>query len=129
MFLSCVTGGKRRQSDAPKKIGKKGDHINGNPQRAKYTTNIWVSSYLTSSNVQFETQIGLLLDVLESRIESLREILLLPDVQGDLYLGFSSGNGQGGDYFSHNLLQRIVNSGLSVTLDLYPPSIDEEKLC
>ncbi|MHC5677021.1 DUF4279 domain-containing protein [Nostoc sp.] len=110
----------------PSVIGKKGEHINGDPQHPKYETNLWVSSYLTNSDVPFEKQIGLLLDVLESNIESLREILSLPNVEGNLSLGFSSGNGLGGDYFSHHLLQRIVNCGLSVTLDLYPPSIDEE---
>jgi Domain of unknown function (DUF4279) len=109
-------------------IGKKGEHRGNNPRYAKYETNMWVSAYLTSSDVPFEQQISLLLDALEPRIEILREILLLPGIEGNLSLGFSSGNGQGGDYLSGDLLQRIVNCGLSMKLDLYPPSLDEEEV-
>jgi Domain of unknown function (DUF4279) len=111
----------------PSRIGRKGEYRDGNPQRANYNTNLWVSGYLTSSDVPFEEKISLLLDILESNVESLQEILSLPDVEGSLFLGFSSSNSQGGSYFSHHLLQRIVNCGLSITLDLYPPSINEEE--
>jgi hypothetical protein len=45
---------------------------------------------------------------------------------GELFLGFGSGNGQGGADFSPLLLKRIGECGLMLSLDLYPPSIDEE---
>jgi hypothetical protein len=112
----------------PSRIGKKGDYLNLQRQGTKYSTNLWVSEYLTGSEISFGEQIGVLLDILELRIDDLREILSLPDVKGELFLGFSSGNGQGGDYFSHYLLQRIVNCGLSLSLDLYPAGLNEEEL-
>jgi Domain of unknown function (DUF4279) len=109
---------------APSLVARKGEYMGGNPKRAKYGTNLWILKNLTSSEVSFESQIGVMLDILEPRLASLQKILSMPEVEGDLFLGFSAGNGQGGDYLSHHLLQRIVKCGLSVTLDLYPPSLD-----
>ena len=61
-----------------------------------------------------------MLDVLEKKQAALKELLILPDVEGELFLGFSSANGQGGAHFSAALLHRIAALGLSVGLDLYP---------
>jgi len=41
-----------------------------------------------------------------------------------LFCGFSSGNGQGGDTLRPETLKLLVDAGLSLTLDLYPPTID-----
>jgi hypothetical protein len=112
----------------PGRIGKKGDYLNPQRQGRKYSTNLWVSEYLTSAETSFSEQISMLLDILEQRIDELREILSLPNIEGEIFVGFSSGNGQGGDYLPHDLLQRIVNCGLSLSLDLYPASLDEEAL-
>ena len=67
-----------------------------------------------------------LLNTLEPKVDALKEILSLPDVEGDLFLGFGSGNGQGGAIFSPELLRRVAECGLSLSLDLYPPDIDED---
>ncbi|OUL24024.1 hypothetical protein BV378_20590 [Nostoc sp. RF31YmG] len=103
----------------PRVVAFKGEHRHRNPRYAKYRTNFWRSQYLTNSDVPFEQQIAMMLDVLEPRLNSLKEILSLPDVEGDLYLGFRSGNGQGGAFFSNELLRRIADYGLALTLDLY----------
>ena len=110
-----------------KSAGKKGEHINGNLKSAKLRTNIWTSQYLTNSDVTFEEQITIMLDALEPKANALKEILSLPKVEGELFLGFGSGNGKGGAEFSPALLKRIADFGLTLSLDLYPPSIDEEK--
>ena len=112
---------------APSSFGRKGEHLNGNPRHGKYQTNVWVSKRLTDSDVPFEEQIAGLLDLLEPKVDALKTILLLPNVEGELFLGFGSGNGQGGAYFSPELLARIAKCNLSLGLDLYPPSIDEDK--
>ncbi len=76
--------------------------------------------------VPFEIQINELLNVLEPKKSILKDITAIPGVKAQLFLGFSSGNGQGGAYFSPEILRRIVDLGLAVLLDLYPPDIDEE---
>ncbi len=108
-------------------FGRKGEHLRGNPRYEKYQTNIWVSKHLTNSDVPFEEQITGLLDLLEPKIDTLKEILSLPNTEGELFLGFGSGNGQGGAIFSPELLARIAKCNLSLGLDLYPPNIDEEE--
>ena len=108
-------------------FGRKGEHLNGNPRHEKYRTNIWVSKLLTNSDVPFEEQIAGLLDLLEPKVDALKAILSLPNVEGELFLGFGSGNGQGGANFSSDLLARIAGCNLSLGLDLYPPSVDEDE--
>jgi len=108
-------------------FGRKGEHLNDNPRHEKYQTNVWVSKRPTNSDVPFEEQIAGLLDLLELKVDALKAILSFPNVEGELFLGFGSGNGQGGAYFSPKLLARIAQCNLSLGLDLYPPSIDEDE--
>lgn len=110
---------------SPSTVGRKGEHMQGNPKRAKYETHIWVWSFPAEASVPFETQIAGILQRLQLKRDALREILALPRIEGELFLGFSSGNGQGGAIFHANLLQRVADCGLAIKLDLYPPSIDE----
>ena len=65
--------------------------------------------------------------MLEPKLGALKEILSLPGVKGELFLGFGSGNGQGGAIFSPQLLRRVADYGLSLSLDLYPPGGDENE--
>ncbi|WP_371927952.1 DUF4279 domain-containing protein [Methylomonas rivi] len=110
----------------PSSVGKKGEHIRGNQNRGRYQTHIWVWAFPAESYVPFEDQIGKLLESLEPKRAVLKQVLSLPDTEGELFLGFASGNGQGGAMFTPGLLRRIADCGLSVTLDLYPPNFDEE---
>jgi hypothetical protein len=80
--------------------------------------------FTTDSSKPFGEQLEKLVLLLESKQAELNEILSRP-VRGELFLGFSSGNGQGGAYFSASLLKRIGQLGLPIQLDLYPPNIDE----
>lgn len=113
---------------ASSSFGRKGEHLHGDPRYAKYQTNVWVSRYLSNSDVPFEEQIAGLLDVLEPKLGSLKEILSLPDVKGELFLGFgSSKSGQGGAIFSPELLKRVAEFGLSLSLDLYALRADDEE--
>ncbi len=107
----------------PSHVGRKGEP---NHRGWKHLSNVWVWRYPAEPNVEFEVQIAGLLDVLEPKVNALKEILSLPEVEGELFLGFSSSNGQGGALFSPELLRRIADCGLSVLLDLYPSSSYEE---
>jgi hypothetical protein len=122
-----VEGIESRLGLEPSSFGRKGEHLRGNPRYAKYRTNVWVSKYLVNSDVPFEGQITGLLDVLEPKLGALREILSLPGIKGELFLGFGSEKGQGGATFSPKLLRRIADYGLSLSLDLYPPGGDENE--
>jgi len=111
---------------APSTMGRKGEHLRGDPRLYKHRTNIWVSKYLVNSDVPFEEQIEGFLDVVEPKLGALKEILTLPGIKGELFLGFSSSkSGQGGAIFSPDLLRRVADFGLSLSLDLYPPGRDE----
>ena len=90
------------------------------------STNIWCAEYLTEDDVPLETQIELWMEKLEPKKAILKEILSVPNVEGELFLGFSSENGQGGAYFTPELLRRVADLGLALSLDLYPPSDFEE---
>lgn len=109
---------------SPSTVGRKGEHIRGNPKYAKYASNIWVWKYPSSSDVPFERQIAELLDVLEPTACVIKSLLLLPEVEGELFLGFGSGNGQGGAYLSPDLLKRVSTFGFSLLLDLYPREVE-----
>ncbi len=108
-------------------FGRKGGHLRGSPHYDKYQTNVWVSKHLVNSDVPFEEQITDLLDLLGPKVGALKEILSLPNVEGELFLGFGSGNDQGGAIFSAELLARVARCKLSLGLDLYSPSIDEDE--
>jgi hypothetical protein len=109
----------------PSFIGIMGEHNHGKLKYAKHRTNIWGWSFTHDSTVIFEQQIGDLLKILEPKRNELAEILLSPDTEGEIFLGFSSRSGQGGAYFSPSLLARISALGLALVLDLYPPSENE----
>lgn len=109
----------------PSYVGKKGEHLRANPKYAKHVSNIWVWDYHSSSDVPFEEQIVGVLGVLEPKVSILKDLLSIPDTAGELFLGFGSGNGQGGTTFAPELLSWISACGLSLSLDLYPPNVDE----
>jgi hypothetical protein len=47
-------------------------------------------------------------------------------VDAELFCGFGSANGQGGDTLQPATLKLLGDAGLSLTLDLYPPTIDTD---
>lgn len=106
----------------PSFISRRDEHINSNPRYAKYHTNVWGWIFTEDSTVSFEQQIGDVLDILEPKKSDLKELLSFSGIDGELFLGFSSGNGQGGAYFSSLLLERVSLLGLALSLDLYPSS-------
>lgn len=107
---------------SPSHIGKKGEFQGAG--RSRYESNVWVWKYPEESDVSFEEQISGLLTIIEPKKSVLKEILSMEGVEGEIFLGFGSENGQGGAYFSPDLLMRISACGLALDLDLYPPSGD-----
>ena len=77
--------------------------------------------------VRVEDRLRALFSLLGSRRTALKTLCTTPGIEGDIFLGFSSGNGQGGDTISPHVLSLIADTGLSLSLDLYPPSVDEDE--
>lgn len=107
--------------------------IKGQPRLGKngrkyslYETNLWTHSSPLSSDVCFEEQMQGILDALGTRVARLKELLEEEGIDGEFFCGFGSGGGQGGDSISAATLARLADAGLSLTLDLYPPTVDED---
>jgi hypothetical protein len=109
----------------PSYFARKGEHIQKDPRFAKHRSNIWRWNFTSDSSKSFEIQLVELLDTLEPLKAKIDDILSIEGVSGELFLGFSSGNGQGGAYFSPSLLARLAKLGLGIELDLYPPNVNE----
>ena len=120
--LAAVTSALGLKPDVADRIG---EHIGGNPRYATYETNVWVYRYTEDDGLTFNEQLSEFITRLEGRGHAVRELAARPGVTAELFLGFSSGNGQGGFTLPAPLLTRITDLGLDVTLDLYPPTVDE----
>ena len=109
----------------PYRVGRKGEHLHGNPRYAQYESHLWLWSVTSMHKVPLENQLALTMDVLEPRSDRLRALLRETGARAELFIGFSSGNGQGGASLSAELLERLAKLGLPLELDLYPPDVDE----
>jgi hypothetical protein len=85
----------------------------------------WILSTPTGGHPNLVEHLRWLLDAIEPRADALRA--LSADCKVLLMCGFSSGNGQGGFTLDSPTLERIARLGVSLVLDLYPPSVDDEK--
>ena len=88
--------------------------------------NVWSFREDSPSDVGFDDQICNLLDRLSHCAEVVRKLATSEHVEAELFCGFGSGNGQGGDIIPASTLHRMAELGLSLSLDLYPPDIDEQ---
>jgi len=120
--LAAVTSALGLKADV---TGRIGEHIGDNPRYATYETNVWVHCYTENDSLTFNDQLSEFITRLEGRGRAVRELAARPGVTAEVFLGFSSGNGQGGFTLSASLLTRITSLGLNVTLDLYPPTVHE----
>jgi hypothetical protein len=110
-------------------IGIKGVARTGKNNRtyAPWETNYWNYQSRLGSEIGFDEQIRSLFTVLGSRIEQLKTLLHHPEIEGELFCGFSSVSGQGGDTIAPTTLKLVADTGLALSLDLYPPGITDEE--
>ena len=113
----------------PDIVGIKGQPRMGKHGRqyAPYETNLWCYGEATSSEIGFDQQIQNLFARLGHRVVELRRLSATAGVDAELFCGFGSGNGQGGDTLRLETMKLIVDAGLSLSLDLYPPDIDSDE--
>lgn len=114
----------------PSIVGLKGQPRQGNAGRvyAPYETNVWIYRHDAPDDMPFEDQLAGLFSLLGSKTAELKRLCKSDGVEGDVFLGFSSGDGQGGDTLSPVVLSQIADVGLSLCLDLYPPVVQDSKL-
>jgi hypothetical protein len=105
-------------------IGLKGEPRKGLNGRhyAPYETHLWVYSLPEGEQEGFEEPIGRLFTLLGDRgVQRLQALAAQEDVEAELLCGYSSMSGQGGCSLAASTLKKIADSGLALTLDLYPP--------
>ncbi|SRR5258706_11369394 len=114
---------------SPSTVGLKGQKRRGTQGReyAPYETNIWVYSHHAADNSCFEDQLCAVFSLLGPRRTALKTLCTTPGIAGEVFLGFASGCGQGGDTVSPKVLALLADTGLSLSLDLYPPTVDEDE--
>ena len=114
---------------SPEHMGIKGQPRLGKDGRkyAPYKSNFWTHCVPASREIGFDDQIQMLFTSLKGRLDVLRELARHQDIDAELFCGFGSGNGQGGDTLRPETLKLLVDTGLSLTLDLYPPTIDTDE--
>ena len=92
------------------------------------TRNVWCFSVEAPDAVGFEERIQLLLDAIRPNRDALCILTATANLEAEVFCGFGSGNGQGGDTISAASLGELASLGLGLSLDLYPPDIDERPL-
>lgn len=106
----------------PTAVARKGEPVGGPGGLATYDADVWVWEVPAHEWLPFEAQIAAALDRLEPHRASLRDWFATSGVSGELVLGFGSGDGRGSAELSHELLERVVAFGLSISIDLFPPA-------
>jgi hypothetical protein len=87
--------------------------------------NVWSHRLEAADDLGFELQIRTLLDRIAAHSDAVRTLAGKDQVEAELFCGFGSGNGQGGDIISADTLGQVAALGLALSLDLYPPDIDD----
>lgn len=91
---------------------------------APYRTNFWSYREESDSGIGFDQQIRSLFARMGPRVSVLRQLAATDGLDVEIFCGFGSGNGQGGDTLLPDTMRLLVDSGISLGLDLYPPDID-----
>jgi hypothetical protein len=89
------------------------------------STNVWCYEVAEPDEMGFEEKINILLSEISKYSYAIKRLAGTDGVNAEIFCGFGSGNGQGGDTISALTLERIASLGLSLGLDLYPPDIDD----
>lgn len=94
----------------------------GHPRSARREGSLWRLGSGLSSDRSLDEHVTALLRRVAGKHEALAA--LSADCQMELFLGFSSANGQGGCLLPAGLLREVGQLGLDIVLDLYPPHSD-----
>ncbi len=80
---------------------------------------VWVWTSELPDDAQVSDLVDDVLTHFEDKVDVLRELSKTDLVQ--LFIGFGASNGQGGFTLGHGDLDRLTDSGMELSLDLYPP--------
>ncbi|MFF2820446.1 DUF4279 domain-containing protein [Kitasatospora cineracea] len=91
-----------------------------NPRSARRESSVWIRQSGLGNDSELEEHVAALVRLVRDRREELTR--LSAECELELFLGFSSENGQGGCFLPAHLLAEVGGLGLDVVLDLYPPT-------
>ncbi|MFB8003918.1 DUF4279 domain-containing protein [Nocardia sp. NPDC056000] len=94
-----------------------------NPASARRKSSVWIRQSGLSNNSDLADHVRALLGLMGGCREELARLSV--DCEMDLFLGFSSGNGQGGCVLPADLVADVAALGLDIVLDLHPPAAPE----
>jgi hypothetical protein len=99
--------------------GLKGGRQTKYPRARQLRTSIWILDSPLDEHLPLQNHLKWLLDALEPKLNVVHGIARQYDAK--LICGYSSESGQRGCTFDVALLDRLVNLGVPLVLDLYPP--------
>ncbi len=91
-----------------------------NPRSARRESSVWIRRSGLGSDSELEEHVAALVRVVSGSREELMRLSAECDL--DLFLGFGSESGQGACVLPARLLAEVGGLGLTVVLDLYPPT-------
>ena len=106
---------------------KKGEHYsNRNPQSGIREANLWILKSNLGDQDTIESHIEYLISFLEENSNSINE--LQSECDFEIMCAYSSGNGQGGFTLNHEVLRKITEFPVDLSINLYPPSEKPDNL-
>jgi len=96
----------------------------GSAAKAESTTTAWRFDSGLATSALLEDHVAALLDKVEEHADTLS--ILTPSRESYLILSFASDNGQGGGWFSHELVERIAHASIDMLIYLVPPFLDNK---
>ncbi|SRR5579883_559086 len=91
---------------------------------AIWTASTWLLDSGLPSTAPGEEHVETLVRILESREETIGQLAARCRIE--LFIGYSSDNGQGSLVFDHGILRRLAQLPVDIVLDLYPPTAEDE---
>lgn len=78
---------------------------------------MWIKEICNDDEVKLESQVNLLASYLQKREKLIREIS--SSCEFDIFIMIQSDNGQGGAFFSPDIMKIVSGFNASITLDIY----------
>ncbi|MCU1641386.1 MAG: hypothetical protein JWN03_1661 [Nocardia sp.] len=91
-----------------------------NPASARRKSSVWIRQSGLTNDSDLADHVRALVGLVGGCREELARLSV--DCEMDLFLGFGSGNGQGGCVLPGGLVADLAALGLDIVLDLYPPA-------
>lgn len=93
---------------------------------APYETNLWVFREEAGPGDGFDQLIRKLFARLGPNLPALQAWSATPGIEVELFCGYGSASGQGGDTLQPGTIKMLADAGVALTLNLYPPGLEDD---